>query len=115
MICSIEKLTIFALSIQDCKTFHNKAISRRVLSPAYSVGLFLFPKGHNKDYSVVKTSSSGRFRSPRLFLPKSYRYPSIQSYNRAKNTAHLFQNMKRCCFFSIFAQKSNVYEKLRHI
>jgi len=24
---------------------------------------------HNKDYSVVKTSSSGRFLSPRLFFP----------------------------------------------
>lgn len=32
---------------------HNKAISRRFLSPA-SVGLFCTPK-HGKDYSVVKT------------------------------------------------------------
>ena len=49
-----SQITIFALKIQVEKTFHNKAISRRFLRPAYSVGLFLPNTPASKKISMRK-------------------------------------------------------------
>lgn len=50
-----SQITIFALKIQVEKTFHNKAISRRFLRPAYSVGHFFAQYPSLKKSACAKT------------------------------------------------------------